>query len=1193
MLMAFLLMQAIGSTAFAEPVRVRAAVHGDSGRMAFNWDFPVSYSASISGNQLVVSFDRPIEADLSIITRALSGYVTAGAIDSDGQTVRLTLTKQFELVHFPAGSAIVVDLVGAPGQPETEEAQTGQVEAESVQAEQVQADQVQAEQVEAVQEAAAEPVTESVSTAETVQTVQDQVVSQVAVEQQDTSGLPEVTIRTGRHADKLRLVFDWPERVGYRVERQGNIARVTFDEPVRISVEELGSIMPEVVGDARSRVSGGQTVVSLAIAEGARLRDFYAGNKMVLDAYSPTDGSTASKLPPLPGTQTVAAPAEPEGQVSVAATETQPSETAELEEAVSSEQLAQQAVALEQEAQQQLADQPGESAQDEQTQEQPIEQKPDEPVDLTPAEETADAAGADVQAVSQGTITTGGTATDTGFSLNFAWDEPVAAAVFRRGGALWMVFDKPAEVDVAAMRAVAGDSILDLVQLQHPLATIIRAVTERGINPIPRREGMTWIMDFAEQSLSTLSPVEAAAQPDSPVGARVFLPVPDPGKALPVTDPEMGDNFIVIPVLPLGYGITNYYQYPQFRIRPSSQGLVVEPTIDTLRVRPARQGVGITSTRTLHLSPVSEEDIAKAQTDSARDMSRIVDLEPLKGVGIDLYTESRQGLEREVAFAKTDEERTNARLELIRFYLAHGMSAEALGVSRVLADDIPDVKKRADFRLYRGMANFFMARYADAKIDLEGPQLDGNDEGIFWRSLVDLALGDDDPITHRGVLSTSSIPDPYPRSMRIPLSFWIADAAVRAADTNRAKEVLEKLNAEELTGAEQSKVTYFLGLNNEAMGDFEEAIFNWEQAMQGEDPFSAVHATLARAELLMKMERISRLEGVEELEKLRFAWRGGDFEFNLLRRLGTLYLRMGGFREGLRTLRQAATYFREREEAQQVTQLMSDAFAALFLRGEADRMAPVSAIALYEEFKELTPVADLGNEMIRKLADRLVGVDLLTDAAELLDDQIQFRLDGVEKARVGAQLAVVRILAKDYAGAIEALDGSQAENLDPELITQRRHLRSRALMGTGETITALSLIEDDLSLEAEKLRTEAYWSMGDWVRTAKSLRELVKASGASPDQELSQEQALHILNYAIALTLGGNDRALLQLRQDYRQAMEQADFGDAFTLIATPEEFGLIKYETIAARVRVAEKFRDFMTSYKQRLKESALSSIN
>ena len=39
--------------------------------------------------------------------------------------------------------------------------------------------------------------------------------------------------------------------------------------------------------------------------------------------------------------------------------------------------------------------------------------------------------------------------------------------------------------------------------------------------------------------------------------------------------------------------------------------------------------------------------------------------------------------------------------------------------------------------------------------------------------------------------------------------------------------------------------------------------------------------------------------------------------------------------------------------------------------------------AMFYEFRELTPIGRRGDEMIRRLADRLVAVDLLDQAGEL------------------------------------------------------------------------------------------------------------------------------------------------------------------------------------------------------------------
>ena len=93
---------------------------------------------------------------------------------------------------------------------------------------------------------------------------------------------------------------------------------------------------------------------------------------------------------------------------------------------------------------------------------------------------------------------------------------------------------------------------------------------------------------------------------------------------------------------------------------------------------------------------------------------------------------------------------------------------------------------------------------------------------------------------------------------------------------------------------------------------------------------------------------------------------------------------------------------------------MVEAFQALYLDGEADRLAPVTAIALYDEFKELTPAGARGDRMIQMLAERLVDADLLDRGAELLEAQVRFRLKDEDKARVGGRLAFIHVMAKRY-----------------------------------------------------------------------------------------------------------------------------------------------------------------------------------
>jgi hypothetical protein len=63
---------------------------------------------------------------------------------------------------------------------------------------------------------------------------------------------------------------------------------------------------------------------------------------------------------------------------------------------------------------------------------------------------------------------------------------------------------------------------------------------------------------------------------------------------------------------------------------------------------------------------------------------------------------------------------------------------------------------------------------------------------------------------------------------------------------------------------------------------------------------------------------------------------------------------------------------------------MRGAFVNLFLKGGADKMKPVDALALFYDNLDLTPIGRMADEMIRRMSDRLVAVDLLGPAANLL-----------------------------------------------------------------------------------------------------------------------------------------------------------------------------------------------------------------
>lgn len=956
-----------------------------------------------------------------------------------------------------------------------------------------------------------------------------------AAPREPTAKAPRVTVRSGQHANYSRLVFDWPDKVAYEVSESDGDVSIRFHRPARLSVAKMVKRPPEWVSAVSASVDGDGATFAMTVAPGASIKHFLSGNRVVVDVQRP-DPAAAK-----------------------AAKKKTPIKTAKKTETPKKPAAKQQAAAK------------------------PAPNNDGKPIKLTPKPAVSAPAPAPSTAANLGQP----------FTVRFAWKEPVAAAVFRRAGNLWVIFDAPRQINVKGLKAAAGPIITTAEQMPISKKTVLRLTTPPGINPELRREALTWVLEFGRNEPKPERTLNINAQPASPVGPRIFVPVPEPGEAFALEDPVVGDTLVVVPVIPLSHGIQQQREYPHVRFLPTLQGLVVQPKTDDIRVRALRQGVEMVSATGLNITPIEKESVAALSgTGIIRPATTVLRLDQWRSLPFNAITPTRKRLERTAATAKKGAHKEKARLELARFNLSNLLTAETLAVLKLLREDRKTMEEEPEFRALRGIAQFLMGRIADARADLYHASLDGNDEGLFWRAAV-LAREEGMRNAAETLRAKGGLTRSYPKELKMFSGLLVAEASIVDVDVKQAEYFLKAMEREKPTVSQLDEIAYLRGRLLELGGDFDGAIAKWEEAEEGFNRYIRAKATASRAELLLKLRRLAPHEVAKELERLRFAWRGDNFEFSLLRRLGELYMFFGDYRKALRTLRQAATYFRTHKKAPDVSQDMVDAFHRLYLKGLASNMPPVTAIALYDEFRELTPAGEKGDEMIRNLADRLVGVDLLDRGAALLDNQVRFRLKGTEKARVGARLTLVHLMNEKPDQALQALDISNAQDMPEALVTQRRHLRARALNDLDQGVGALTLLKGDKSLDADRLRVEIYWKRQEWSNVAQALRYTLKGMSARKNRTLDDTQARSVLDLAVVLTLGGDERGVDRLRQDYGLGMEGTPYRDGFRLISTPQSKGVIDYRSVAAKVTDAEQFQAFLGAYRQRLKAGGLSSVN
>ena len=110
-----------------------------------------------------------------------------------------------------------------------------------------------------------------------------------------------VAVRFGSHPTYDRLVFDFPDTVGYRVEQQGSAVTLVFDGAGPVDESQLTASLGKVGSGVSVAREGATTRVSLQMADGLRLRHFRSGPRVVVD-FSRTESpqATAQASPPPP-----------------------------------------------------------------------------------------------------------------------------------------------------------------------------------------------------------------------------------------------------------------------------------------------------------------------------------------------------------------------------------------------------------------------------------------------------------------------------------------------------------------------------------------------------------------------------------------------------------------------------------------------------------------------------------------------------------------------------------------------------------------------------------------------------------------------------------------------------------------------------------------------------------------------------
>jgi tetratricopeptide (TPR) repeat protein len=735
--------------------------------------------------------------------------------------------------------------------------------------------------------------------------------------------------------------------------------------------------------------------------------------------------------------------------------------------------------------------------------------------------------------------------------LAFAWANPAGAAVFRRGDALWVIFDAPANLDVSG----APKGLPQMKGVQAFRGTdyaALRIETTASTPVFAVAVGNTWTIALGPGAQSQPGLVrltrDAAGGP-----AALQAPVAGSTRVVQVADPVVGDTLTVVTALGPPKGVPTRRDYVDLALLPSIQGLAIQPLVEDLSVQ--RDGEIVRISRVsegLELSPAwatRDKEQAALGAPKPAAMPAVIDYIEWPKTGEGGFLRRYESLVSAAAAEggnKNREAPVQARMALARFLVGEELAYEAIGVLNDLAREHPEMLDEPEFRGLRGISKVLARRYAEADADFSSPALADDPSTALWRSYVNVQLAhwaDARTQFSRGVQAYGLFSPVW----KARFARGDAQAALAQGDFAGAESRLKLALAETTPPREQLATRLVQARLIELQGSKDRALRIYAAITRATEDSLSAPALLRATQIRLELGQLTPVQAAGVFDGLRYRWRGDATELETIRALGQLYLSQGRYREALEAFRTAGVRLPDLPEAQQLQADLNAAFRGLFLDGLADGLEPVQALALFYDFKELTPIGADGDLMVRKLVRRLIDVDLLPQAAELLKYQVDNRLDGVPKAQVATDLATIYLMDRKPEAALQAINASRTTVLPNALNAERRVVEARAWTALGRYDSALEIIERDTGKDAQELRAEVVWKQKNWAAAGPLFEKALGDRWKTPTALTSDEEG-KLLRAGVAYSLAGDQPALDRLQKQYGGFYEKANNPDALRI---------------------------------------------
>jgi hypothetical protein len=1156
---AFLALPLLSLLLLLGPVHAQApAIKGDASfaaaggfaRLIFKLDEDLDSEVVMAGSILIVRFKQPVDIPVEKLNDAVPDYVSSVRRDPDGTAIRFALTRKVTVNSMTAGERIFVDLLpdSWAGAPPSLPLEVVRELAERARA---------AERLLRQQKFAAE-----------------------------AKKRPPVRVRASIQPTFVRFVFELPAGTGVSSSLEDKKLSLVFASPLMFDLTDAKVAAPSNISAIEQAIEGESATVSFRVLGDADVHSFREDTNYVVDIGF----DQARKPSQLPGAKSEAKPgagAKPAAELptpdkKVAATAPAAAETV-MEQVKAAAGSAPSAPPASSRASAPVMPPAAVSAsapmapspQGAEAKDVPGTSRPPEPVQHAAASPPAETSAPP----RDGAVTVAAKRSSDGLRLVFPFRQISPVAMFRRGATVWLVFDDASPINTDAIRREGGSVIGDVTTQKLPAGQAIRIRLGRPELASLSSDGSALTVTLADTVEAPSQPLSAVRNVTDPVRSHVAVTLANPGMVHRLTDPEAGDALTVVTAPLPAQGFVKRQDFVEFSLLESIHGIVVQSNADDLSITTSPERVVLSRPGGLTLSS-AELTPERVTSSGPRPIFDVVAWRDNRNA---VFNKRLDELVAAAARANGDD-KLSANIDLARFYLARGFYPEAKGVmDLVLADAKPGTEDPAAL-IVRSAASILSGHAEEGLKDLANPTIGSNYDVQVWKGLA-YATQNKWPEAREKFKNAEFSIAALPKDLQRVVLATAMRASLEVKDYAGASARGNDLNVIGVPAEMKPAVMVMQARLAEALGRDKDALSSYRDVVASGNDAAAAEARLHEIMLRQKHNEISPEDALHGLEVLSVVWRGDSIEVETLAQLAKLYAASNQYAASFAAARLATRLSPNSDISRPMQDDTSALFSEVFLGPKGDALPPIEALGLFYDYRELTPIGRRGDELIRRLSERLVGVDLLDQAADLLQYQVDHRLEGAARAQVASRLATVYLMNRKPDRAATVLRATRIADLAGEMRQQRLLLEARAQSDLGRHDLALDIISNLTGREVVRLRSDIYWAARRWQQSAEQI-ELYYGERWKDFQPLTAQEKGDVIRAAIGYALAEDGLGLARFREKFGPKMSGTD-RVAFDIASKPATASNAEFTQIAKMAAAVDTLDGFLREMKARFPET------